>query len=164
MIGGMSVRAESLMDRLSPGLQAMICEHLSLAYSTNIKVDDKENPWRPCLFMSQVVEPENGEICDEDIARLERLMTYLLQDGLVAHAMLSDPMSLPLKDEKIAILWYVFSDYSREWLNNRLGCECFVEEGALHFGAWPQVATNPLRIPNPSGIPLVTPQKIQKGF
>ena len=153
-----TIKTKSIKDRLSkdvrdvmderlPGVSntiitVMACPHCRERFSPEAQmplVGDRTIEHRMCLYLSKVVDSENGEVSDEDISRFERLIVHLIENHMVAHGVLADPLCIPLLNGKIAIMWYVFSDYTREQLNEKLGCDCFVEEGEIYNDEWPEV-------------------------
>lgn len=129
--------AGSIVDRLSVSVQELVTNFQKVA-STTFNKDGKSYE---CLYLVKAVVPPPNTvgIGDDDIARFSRLMTHLITNGMVGHASLCDPVAMPLTGGRWALIWYVFSDHTREAINEHLGCECFVEEGGLYQGPWPEV-------------------------
>lgn len=145
----------SFKDRLDSATRTLIDERLARVWNTVVTLTTcpscrkrfvgelhtavtKET--RECRYLAMVVNAEDGRVSDEDVRRFDRLIVYLIENRMVDYGTLADPLFMPLKSGQLLMTWYVLSDYSREELNQKLGCECFVEEGEIYNGVWPQIA------------------------
>lgn len=138
--GPVGIRVESLLKRLSPPVQKAIDGQFAKAVDTTFEVAGEE---RECLYLAKVVASgDDGQLSQTDVDRFSRLMDHLISTGMVGHAVLADPIAIPMTHHRHMMLWYVFSDYTREELNTKLGCDCFVEEGGLYKGPWPSIVSD----------------------
>lgn len=128
----------SILSRLTSFVQDAIEAEFQKADST-VLVDKATGKEHQCLYLMQVVPDVGGDVDEDDITRFSALLTHLITTKLVAHGVLADPVQLKLAGSRWALIWYVFSDYTREELNAKLGCDCFVEEGGIYAGPWPAV-------------------------
>ena len=126
---------------LNDDLAALVSRKLPIHTEKNIQTFSGYKSSVCLCLLVPLTEIDDG--FEEWIARFADLMRYLVENQMVGYAQLGQPFFLPLKgptdENNTAILWHVFSDYSREELNDKLGANCFVKDGCLYGGLWPEI-------------------------
>lgn len=152
------VRAEGLCARIEPHLCAQArALPLRLARMGTTYVDSKSVA-HPCLSLGVVVpRPDKQIVGDDDVRRFAELINHLVLNGKIALGKLADPVAVSLNTTRVvlkddgtpdivevppqtALMFYAFSDFTREELNEWLGNPNFIEEGGLPPATWPACA------------------------
>lgn len=95
-----------------------------------------------CYFGKRVKLYDNGDVGDPDIKRFAHALNSMVAGGLIAHGTLGPPSVIPILDESHGkcglLIAYVFSDFTKDQLNEMIGVPAFMEEGQLmpHY-EWP---------------------------
>jgi len=92
-----------------------------------------------CRYFCKPFITETGRVPDEVMRMAAAAFNKLAETDLIGYGMLLKAAVMPLvtaEKPRGAIIFYVFSDYENDRLNQELGCNCFVDEGGLGDANW----------------------------
>lgn len=102
-------------------------------------------PYRLCQYMGMLLCAKDEDltvVLREARIRFLPVLDRLIEERRVGHALLGPLMLVPLISaadgaRRFMLVLYIFSDYTREELNEYLGWGCFFEEGEIPE-VWPE--------------------------
>lgn len=91
----------------------------------------KEGGWAQVQCQYLGITCDDAEPSQTDIQKLADWFNQGVMRGLLGWGCLAPAMKLPLANGRCLMLLYTYSDLPRETLNEKLGINNFVEEGAI---------------------------------